>query len=100
MIASGGPDHYEHVLSLLLDSGEVDAVIVIYVPTTPDGADQIAAAIRRCQDRYAGDVTLLSVVIHYARTAAPDVGGDGQRGIPSYPHPDPPALAPPPADHC
>lgn len=93
MIASGGPDHYEHVLSLLLDSGEVDAVIVIYVPTTPDGADQIAAAIRRCQDRYDGDVTLLSVFMHYARTEEFLVGGEGQRTIPSYTFPETAALA-------
>ncbi len=38
LIASGGPAEFEHATSLLLESGEVDAVIVIYVPTTADGA--------------------------------------------------------------
>jgi acetyl coenzyme A synthetase (ADP forming)-like protein len=93
MIASSGPDHYEHVISLMLESGEVDAVIVIYVPTTPEGAEQIAAALRRCQDRYNGDVTLLSVFMHYARTEEMLVGGEGQRTIPSYTFPETAALA-------
>ena len=33
-IASGGPDEYAHCLGVLIDSDEVDAVMVIYVPTT------------------------------------------------------------------
>ncbi len=93
MIASGGPDHYQHVVSELLSSGEVDAVMVIYVPTTPEGAEQIAAAIRRCQDLYEGDVTLISVFMHYARTEELLTGGEGERTIPSYSFPEAAALA-------
>lgn len=93
MIASGGPDHYQHVVSELLASGEVDAVMVIYVPTTPEGAEQIAAALRRCQDQYEGDVTLISVFMHYARTEELLTGGEGDRAIPSYSFPESAALA-------
>ncbi len=93
MIASGGPDHYQHVVSELLASGEVDAVMVIYVPTTPEGAEQIAAAVRRCQDDYDGDVTLISVFMHYARTEELLTGGEGERSIPSYSFPESAALA-------
>jgi acetate---CoA ligase (ADP-forming) len=93
MIASGGPDHYEHVITALLHSGEVDSVMVIYVPTSPDGAEHIAAALRRCQDGYQGDVTLLSVFMHYQRTEEVLVGGHDQRTIPSYSFPETAALA-------
>ncbi|HEU4894876.1 MAG TPA: GNAT family N-acetyltransferase, partial [Acidimicrobiia bacterium] len=60
LIASGGPDEFEHATSLLLESGEVDSVMVIYVPTTAEGAEGVARALRDCQSRHEGSVTLLS----------------------------------------
>ena len=61
LIASGGPGEFEHATSLLLESGEVDAVMVIYVPVSPEGALDVADAIGRAQLAHEGDVTMLSV---------------------------------------
>ena len=46
LIASAGPDHYRHCIETLIESEEVDAVMVIYIPTTPDGLQGVAAAVR------------------------------------------------------
>ncbi|MGF1616266.1 MAG: GNAT family N-acetyltransferase [Acidimicrobiia bacterium] len=93
LIASGGPAQFEAVTRLLLESGEVDAVMVIYVPTSPDGAHDVAMAIRSCQDGYEGGVALLSVFMQAGDVARPLGGGDGQRGIPTYAFPEAAALA-------
>ena len=45
MIASAGPEQYRACLGTLLDSDEVDSVIVIFIPASPGGADETAAAI-------------------------------------------------------
>jgi acetyl coenzyme A synthetase (ADP forming)-like protein len=93
LIASGGPEQFGVATSALLDSGEVDAVMVIYVPTSPEGADRVAAAIRVCQDSHQGDVALLSVFMHSGGSGDLFRGGDGRRTIPSYPFPETAALA-------
>ena len=93
LIASGGPTEYDHAVSLLLESGEVDSVMVIYVPTTFEGAQNVAAALSRCQERYNGEVTLLSVFMHSADTARHLAGGEGRRAIPTYMFPEAAAHA-------
>jgi len=93
LIASGGPAQFEAVTRLLLESGEVDAVMVIYVPTSPDSAYDVAMAIRSCQDAYEGDVALLSVFMQAGDVARPLAGGEGHRAIPTYVFPEAAALA-------
>lgn len=93
LIASGGPGQFEAVTGLLLESGEVDAVMVIYVPTSPDGAHDVAVAIRSCQDAYDGEVALLSVFMQAGEVARPLAGGEGQRAIPTYVFPEAAALS-------
>lgn len=93
LIASGGPDEYEHAIRLLLDSGEVDALIAIYVPTTVEGADKVAAAFRRCQEDYDGDVTFLSVFMQADGAGTTLAGDDDRRSIPSYAFPEAAAVA-------
>ncbi|HEU4320180.1 MAG TPA: GNAT family N-acetyltransferase [Acidimicrobiia bacterium] len=88
LIASGGPDEFGHVTSLLLESGEVDAVMVIYVPTTSGGAAAVAGALRRCQDGYEGDVTLLSVFMQAGEVETSLAGGEQSRSIPTYTFPE------------
>ncbi|MGD2043191.1 MAG: GNAT family N-acetyltransferase [Acidimicrobiia bacterium] len=93
LIASGGPAEFEHATRLMLESGEIDSLIVIYVPTTPAGADAVAAALRRCQADYDGPVTLLSIFMQ-AELAGQALGGEnGARTIPSYMFPEDGALA-------
>ncbi len=47
MVASAGADQYELCLRQLIDSDEVDSVIVIHIPTAPGGSDAVTAAIAR-----------------------------------------------------
>ena len=93
LIASGGPSEYEHSVSLLLESGEVDSVMVIYVPTSLEGASEVAQALARCQERYEGEVALLTVFMHTGDTARQLAGGEGTRAIPTYQFPEAAALA-------
>lgn len=93
LIASGGPAEFEEATRLLLQSGEVDAVMVIYVPVSPEGARDVAAALRSCQDSYDGDVTLLSVFMQAADASNHLAGADGRRTIPTYMFPEAAALA-------
>ena len=92
LIASGGPEEFAHATSLLLDSGEVDSVMAIYVPTSPQGASDVAAALARCQREYDGEVALLSVFMNEGAGQAL-AGGDGVRSIPTYTFPEAAALA-------
>ncbi|HLF60648.1 MAG TPA: GNAT family N-acetyltransferase [Acidimicrobiia bacterium] len=93
LIASGGPAEFHHAVSLLLESGEVDSVIVIYVPTSPEGAQDVADALSGCQEGYDGVVALLSVFMHSGDTARHLAGGPGRRAIPTYMFPEAAALA-------
>ncbi len=93
LIASGGPEQFAHATTLLLESEEVDSVIVIYVPTTAEGATGVAAALRECQDRFEGDVPLLSVFMQADGAADLLAGESGNRSIPTYTFPEAAALA-------
>ncbi|MGD2102449.1 MAG: GNAT family N-acetyltransferase [Acidimicrobiia bacterium] len=93
LIASGGPAEFEQATTHLLNSLEVDSVMVIYVPTSPEGASDIAAALRRCQDDYEGDVPLLSVFMQSESAAASLMGSEGRRSIPTYTFPEDAAHA-------
>lgn len=93
LIASGGPAQFQQATTHLLNSVEVDSVMVIYVPTSPDGSTDVAAALRRCQDRYEGDVPLLSVFMQSENAAETLVGKGGRRSIPTYTFPEDAAHA-------
>ncbi len=93
LIASGGPGEFEHATSLLLESGEVDAVMVIYVPVSPEGAQDVANAITRAQLAHEGEVTMLSVFMQTGEAAHFLGGADGGRAVPTYLFPESAALA-------
>lgn len=93
LIASGGPDEFEHATTLMLESGEVDSLIVIYVPISSEGAEQVAAALRRCQAAYDGPVTLLSIYMQAEGAGQALAGESGARSIPAYIFPEDGALA-------
>lgn len=93
LIASGGPDEFAHATTLILESGEVDSLIVIYVPVSQEGADEVAAALRGCQADYQGPVTLLSVFMQADGAGQALAGEQGARSIPSYTFPEDGALA-------
>ena len=89
-IASGGPAEYAHCLNVLLGSDEVDAVMVIYVPTTPDGAADVARAIRTSADSLSDQVPLLAVFMQQGTSR---LLAGGRRTIPTFRFPEAGALA-------
>ncbi len=91
MIASAGPDQYLHMLKVLLDSDEIDSLMAIYIPTTPEGVPEIAAAVREALSGYEGDKTFLSVFMQ-ADDAAQMLASDTTR-VPTYLFPEAAALA-------
>lgn len=93
LIASGGPAEFGKATELLLQSDEVDSVIVIYVPTSSEGAQDVAAVLRARQDEYRGDVAMLSVFMQAAQASSFLAGGDGHRTIPTYMFPEAAATA-------
>jgi acetyl coenzyme A synthetase (ADP forming)-like protein len=93
LIASGGPAEFGNAVSLLLESGEVDSVMAIYVPTSPEGSGEVAEALRGCQRAYDGEVVLLSVFMQEVVGETPMGAGEGERSIPTYLFPEAAALA-------
>ncbi len=91
MIASAGAEHYRACLDALMESDEVDAVIVIHIPAAPAGSDQIAAAIREEAERHRGGKTMLAVFMK-AEGAPTELAGDVVR-VPTYLFPEPAAMA-------
>jgi acyl-CoA synthetase (NDP forming) len=92
LIASGGPEQYEFTVSTLLESGEVDSVIAIYIPVLPGGASAVGNALRGSQDGYNGEVALLTVLMQQ-ESAQFLIGAEGARSIPTYLFPEQAALA-------
>ena len=72
MIASASPADYERAIRAVAASGEVDALIVIFIPPLATSAEEVAAAIGRAAD---GEVPVLGVFVgggpHPAGTAVP-----------------------------
>ena len=93
LIASGGPAEFEHAARLMLDSGEIDALMVIYVPTSDEGAADVADALKRCQADHGGDVTVLSVFMQAEGAGSLLVGDPPARTIPTYTFPEAASLA-------
>ena len=92
MIASAGPDQYRACLRTLLDSGEVDSVIVIYIPTTPGGLEAVEAAVADVVADGTGDATILAVFMEADTDTDPHLGPDAVR-VPTYAFPEPAARA-------
>jgi acetate---CoA ligase (ADP-forming) len=90
MLASAPPGHYRRTVELVATSGEVDAVIVIFIPplrTDPAAVDRAT----RDAAATAGPVPVLSVVMS-ASELPRDVEGAGPR-LPRYRFPEDAARA-------
>ena len=91
MIASAGPDQYRSCLKALLDSNEVDSVIVVFIPTTPGGLDAVQKAV--AEEVSGGhDKTVLAVYMEADIDTMPH-HAEGTKRIPIYPFPEPAARA-------
>jgi acetate---CoA ligase (ADP-forming) len=91
MIAGAGADQFSHVVTTILESGEVDALLVIYVPTSDSGVEEVATALRSAAERYEGPTTLLSVFMQ-SDTAAGFLRSD-LVSIPTFSFPESAAIA-------
>ena len=89
MLASAPPGHYRRTVELVAASGEVDAVIVIFIPPLPADTAAVDQAVRDAAAA-ARSVPVLNVVMSSADP--PPEGGDGPR-LPRYQFPEDAAHA-------
>ena len=92
MIASAGPAQYQSCLRALLDSDEIDTVIVVFIPTTPGGLEGVQKAVADVVAGSAHDKTVLAVYMEADIDTMPH-HAEGTRRIPIYPFPEPAARA-------
>ncbi len=92
MIASAGPDQYQACMNALLASDEVDAVIVIFIPTSPGVLGPIHDAVHAAAAEGAGDKTVLTVFMESDSDEIP-AAVPGVPRLPSYTFPEPAARA-------
>ena len=92
MIASAGPEQYHSCLSALLASDEVDAVIVVFIPTTPGGLDAVQKAVAEVVAADGSEKTVLAVYMEADIDTMPHHVAGAAR-IPIYPFPEPAARA-------
>ena len=90
MIASAGPDEYRECLKLLLDSDEIDAVIAIYIPTAPEGTEEIVASIRHAVADHGGGKTAIGV---FMGSSAKVDDGPADSRLPVFTYPESAARA-------
>ena len=91
MIAAAGPDEYRACLAEVFESDEVDAVIAIFIPPSPDGTEDAAIALRDIGVEYHGAKPFLSQFMS-AAGAPIELAGDVAR-VPTYAFPEQAALA-------
>ncbi|HEX5631043.1 MAG TPA: GNAT family N-acetyltransferase [Acidimicrobiia bacterium] len=90
MIASAGPDQYRACLQALLESDEVDAVIVVFIPTTPGGLSPVQKVVA---ETVAGTAKTVVAVYMEADIDTTPHHVEGTNRIPIYPFPEPAARA-------
>jgi acetyl coenzyme A synthetase (ADP forming)-like protein len=93
MIASATPEQYGQVIETILGSGEVDALVAIYIPVGQSQTDAFVASVRGAvgRARSAGnhDTPVLACLMSESGAwALPDASGEN---IPTYAFPEAPA---------
>jgi acetyl coenzyme A synthetase (ADP forming)-like protein len=91
MIASAGPDQFRACIDLVMMSDEVDAMMAIFIPASPEGADEIARAIGAAAAARHGEKPF--VAVYMSSEGAPDTLSAGDNRIPVYPFPEQAARA-------
>jgi acyl-CoA synthetase (NDP forming) len=90
MIASATPEQYGHVIETVLASGEVDALIVIYIPVGLSEIEAVVAAIRagvaRARAVGARDKPVLACLM--AEQGVRTLSDHSEQKIPSYAFPE------------
>jgi acyl-CoA synthetase (NDP forming) len=91
MIASASSKHYGACLDLLMDSEEIDSVMVLHIEVAPGTSGDVAVAFQDAEIKHRGKKTLLSVFMQ--SSGAPEQLSKGEAKIPSYLFPEPAARA-------
>ncbi len=91
MIASAGPAEYAACIDALMVSDEIDALMTIFIPPAPEGAEEIAVAIRDAAFEHHAEKTFLTV--YMSSGGAPRLFSSGERRIPTFPFPEQAAFA-------
>ncbi len=94
MIASAGPEQYRACLDAVLGSDEVDAVVAMFIPASPEGADAVAAAIAAAgSSSVARDSGKSFIAVYMSADGATGPLADDASGIPVYAFPEQAARA-------
>jgi acetyl coenzyme A synthetase (ADP forming)-like protein len=91
MLAAAPAEHYRRTVGLLLASGEVDAVIVIFIPPLLTEPAEVAQAIRTAVD--AADAAVPVLTVFMSAAGSPPGLRAGDSTIPSYAFPEDAARA-------
>jgi acyl-CoA synthetase (NDP forming) len=91
MIASATAQDYERAIELVVNEGDVDAVVAIFIPPLVTRPEDVAMAIRSAAERMPDDVPLLTVFMS-AHGVPDELQGKDVR-IPSYAFPEDAARA-------
>ncbi|MGA6828804.1 GNAT family N-acetyltransferase [Nitrospira sp. NS4] len=94
LIASAAPDHYTQAITTLLASGEVDALIVLYMSVTVGDAAGIASGILRgiSTARQAGGIDIPIYICWMAEGDLERTFQAAGETIPTFPLPEHPAV--------
>ncbi|MGF1667322.1 MAG: GNAT family N-acetyltransferase [Acidimicrobiia bacterium] len=91
LIAGATAEQYRQTVPAILESGEVDSLLVIYVPVTATGVETVAPALLEIAESTESGCTLLSVFMQ-AEEAAEYLRGKAVT-VPSYQFPEDAAQA-------
>jgi acetyl coenzyme A synthetase (ADP forming)-like protein len=91
MIATASADDYARTIEAIADSGEVDAIIAIFVRPLLVTATDVAEAIGRASERVAGRLPLLGVFM--SSEHGPAALRRAARGVPAFQFPEQAAQA-------
>jgi acetate---CoA ligase (ADP-forming) len=90
MIASATPEQYAQAIETVLGSGEVDALITIYIPVGLSGTAAVVAAVRAgvTRARAAGTANAPVLACSMAEQGVGALSSQGGERIPSYAFPE------------
>lgn len=91
MIAGAKAVEFQHAVREVLNSGEVDSLMVIYVPTSDTGASDVGDVIRQEAEAYEGDTAILSVFMQAEKSS--HLLSNDKVTVPAFPFPENAARA-------
>jgi len=93
MVASAGPAEYRACIDLVMQSDEVDAVVAIFIPASPDGEPEVAAAIAAAGSGQHRSNEKTFLAVYMSADGATGPLADDASDIPVYAFPEQAARA-------